>query len=460
MKIALISPKGPLYRHKGGIFKKSLRYQPLTLTTLASLIPAELNASVFLFDEGIENIPLDMDVDLIGITVITGTASRSYELAKSFRANGKTVVLGGPHVTLLPDEAKEHADAICIGYAEDTWPELLRDFKEKKLKPVYCQAENFSLDRPEMPFPQRDLFNKEQFLTQAVFEATRSCAHDCEFCVAPTAWGRKQFQKPVSWVIDDIRQVGERKILFIDLNLISDTLYAKELFEALTPLKIQWFGLSTVLIANDPDLMQLMARSGCKGLLLGLETINDASLKDAKKQFNGHVSYHSVIADLHQLGIAIQGCFVFGLDHDNKDVFAATVEFAIDCGIDLPRFSLLTPFPGTPLFKRLEQEGRILNRNWELYDGQHVVFQPRNMTPAELGAGHELAWKSIYQYSSIGKRLWKAKNFKPLLISANLGYRFYAHNLHQFYNCDWQLSAYPISPGPIFVQDKNKIICG
>ncbi len=235
MKIALISPKGPLYRYRGGIFKKSLRYQPLTLTTLAALVPPELLAELTIIDEGIMNIPESLDAELVGMTVITGTARRAYELAARFRAEGKTVVLGGPHVSLLPQEAAEHADAICVGYAEDSWPQLLRDFARGELKPAYYQAPDFSLDRPDMPFPRRDLLDQRHFLTQAVFEATRSCVHDCEFCVAPTAWGRQQYQKPIDWVIEDIRRFGQKELIFVDLNLISDKDYARELFTKLIP---------------------------------------------------------------------------------------------------------------------------------------------------------------------------------------------------------------------------------
>lgn len=445
MKLALISPKGPLYRFRRGIFKKSLRYQPLTLTTLAALVPAELGIDIELFDEGIQEVPENLRADIIGMTVITGTAKRSYELADRFRSRGITVVLGGPHVTLMPAEAKAHADAVVIGYAEDSWPQLLNDYSRGVLRPEYRQAADFSLDRPDMPFARRDLFQGRQFLTQAVFEATRACGHDCEFCVAPSAWGRRQFQKPVSWIVEDIRRQGGRRILFVDLNLVSDRAYAMELFTALVPLKVRWFGLATVLIAHDPELMRLMRHSGCRGLLLGLETITHGSLQDVGKKFNASVDYRRLIDDLHDLGIAIQGCFVFGLDHDTRQVFEATAQFAIEAGIDLPRFAVLTPFPGTPLHERLAAEGRILSRDWELYDGQHVVFQPRHMTAAQLAAGHEHAWKTVYRYRSIAQRLWKAKAWEPLALAANLGYRFYAHNLHRFYTCDWHLTALPRS---------------
>lgn len=190
-----------------------------------------------------------------------------------------------------------------------------------------------------------------------------------------------------------VARTGKRKVIFVDLNLVSDIGYAKRLFTALIPLNIQWFGLSTVLIAHNHELMELMARSGCKGLLLGLETVSDGSLKDARKKFNGSVDYKELIGDLHRLGIAIQGCFVFGLDHDTTDVFDRTVDLAIDARIDLPRFSVLTPFPGTSLFKRLEEEQRILTTDWSLYDAQHVVFRLALMSAHELELGHERAWK-------------------------------------------------------------------
>ncbi len=444
MKIVLISPKGPLYRHKGGIFKKSLRYQPLTLTTLAALIPEEFGAEVVLIDESIQAVPETLEADIIGITVISGTAKRSYELANMFRQQGKYVVLGGPHVTLIPEEAQHYGDTIFVGYAEQTWPQFLNDFVEGKCKQRYDQDETFTLDKS--PFARRELFDKGSFLTQAVFEATRSCVHKCDFCVAPSAWGSKQYQHSIDWVIEDIKRVGQKKIIFVDLNLVSDKAYAVELFTRLIPLNIQWFGLSTVLIAHDDALMELMARSGCKGLLLGLESISNTNLKTTHKQFNNSVDYAELINKLHRLGISIQGCFVFGLDEDTKDVFDETVDFVLETGIDLPRFAIVTPFPGTPLYRNLDQEGRILTKDWELYDGQHAVFEPKQMSVEELLYGHEYAWKKAYSYQGIAKRLWQAKNFQPLAITSNLGYRFYANHLDKFYNCDWQVESHIPNP--------------
>jgi radical SAM superfamily enzyme YgiQ (UPF0313 family) len=437
MKVALLSPKGPLYRNRGGIFKKSLRYQPLTLTTLAALAPPELDIDFALYDEGIADIPSDLDADLVGLTVITGSSMRAYELARHYRARGITVVLGGPHVTLMPQEARQHADAICVGYAEETWPQLLRDFAHGHMRPRYDQGHGFALTN--LPFPRRELLDKRHYLTQAVFEATRACAHDCEFCVVPTAWGRRQFQKPVSHVVEDIRRFGKRRIIFIDLNLISDRAYAAELFTALIPLNIRWFGLSTSLIGRDRALMELTARSGCAGLLIGFESICDSSLGDIRKRFNDPTLYRSLINDLHALGISIQGCFVFGHDHDTTDVFDETVQFTVDTGIDLPRFAILTPFPGTPLHQRLDREGRILTKNWELYDGQHVVYRPAGMTRRELQVGHEKAWRDVYSYGSILRRLAKSRTQLPIAVMANLGYRYYAQHLETHYTCDWPI---------------------
>ena len=438
MRIVLISPKGPLYRHRGGIFKRSLRYMPLTLPTLASLIPPELEADVELIDEGIADVdPARIAADLIGLTVITGTAVRSYELAAAFRARGIPVVLGGPHVTLVPEDAQAHADAIVVGYAEESWPELLRDFAAGRMRSRYDQRPGLSL--AGMPAPRRDLLPRRRYLTDDVFEATRACVHRCDFCVVPAAWGTKPFQKPVEEVVEEIRRKGARKLIFVDLNLIADRGYAVRLFEALIPLRVQWYGLATVHLGQDQELLSLAQRSGCKGILVGLESISRENLRASKKGFNSPGRYQELVAALHRHGIALQGCFVFGLDHDTPEIFLETARFAVEARIDLPRFAVVTPFPGTALYKRLESEGRILTRNWELYDGQHVVFQPAGMSVEELQRGIETAWRYAYSVPSMMARLAASPSPWPVRLGTNLGYRFYAHNLHRFYNCDWIL---------------------
>jgi radical SAM superfamily enzyme YgiQ (UPF0313 family) len=446
MRIVLISPRGPLYRHRTGIWKKSLRYAPLTLTTLASLVPAALDAEVVVVDEGISDIDTTIPADLVGISAITGTAPRTYELAAAFRKRGVPVVLGGVHPTLVPDEAARHADAVVVGYAEETWPELLRDFAAGHMRRRYTQEPGLSL--ANLPRPRRDLLPASRYATMNTIEATRGCIHSCEFCVVPAAWGRP-LQKPVGDVIADIKQLvarNGRRLIFLDLNLIADIPYAKELFAALIPLGLTWGGLATAMLAWDDDLLDLAARSGCRGILIGLESLNPGSLAETNKAFNLRKDYRYVIRRLHQRGIALMGCFVFGFDHDTTDTFMETAEFAVETNIDLPRYAILTPFPGTALFHRLKAEGRILTENWGEYDGQHVVYQPSQMSPAELLRGTERAWKKTYSYRSIAKRLWGARIQLPIAIPANLGYRFYAHRLHQYYTCDWQLAGQP----PVF----------
>lgn len=437
MKIALLSPKGSLYRHRGGIFKQSLRYAPLTLTTLAALVPDKLNARVEIYDEGIEDIDLQMQADLIGMTVISGSAPRAYELSDHFRKKGFPVVLGGPHVTLMPDEANQHADSIVTGYAEQTWPQLLRDFSNGQMKPRYYQNGDFSL--ANQPYPQRDLINRYAYSTIHTFEATRACIHHCDFCVVPSAWGTRPYQKSIEEVVSDIRQMHSNRLIFLDLNLISDLDYAKALFEALIPLKVRWFGLSTLLLAYDKELLALVAKSGCRGLLIGFESLSRKNLHSSRKGFNDPDRYLEVMQIFHQHRISIMGCFVFGMDEDTPDVFKKTAQFALDAKIDLPRYAILTPFPSTPLYHRLKGEGRILTEDWSLYDSQHVVFEPANMSVEELFLGTEMAWKYTYSYSSIFRRL-AGTNREPLItLAANIGYRFYANNLNKFYTCDVQL---------------------
>ncbi len=458
LRLALISPNGPLYR-RSGIFKQSLRYMPLTFPTLAALIPEELKVELTCFDEGHADVdPREIEVDLVGMTVITGTAERAYALAAAFRARGVTVVLGGPHVTLVPEDAAAHADAIVVGYAEESWPRLLRDFAAGTLRSRYTQSPDLVLSG--YPLPDRSVLPRHRYLTTNVFEATRSCVHGCEFCVAPSAWGRRPLRKPVEAVVADIRQHGARRAIFVDLNLISDLDYARSLLRALIPLRLSWYGLATVRIAEEPELLDLFEESGCRGLLLGFESILSTNLKTARKGFNRPELYAQTVQRLHAHRISVQGCFVFGLEDDTAEVCRQTAKLAVEVGIDLPRFAILTPFPGTPLFQRFEAEGRILTRSWEKYDGQHVVFQPARMSPAELEAATESAWRHVYSWRSIGKRLRRTAAPLPVAILTNLGYRHYARNLSRFYTCDWALALDPlagIAPEPRFSAATRKL---
>ena len=445
LRIALVSPRGPLYRHRGGAWKRQMRYAPLTLTTLAALVPDDVPAEVALWDEGLGDLPDDLDADLVGISAITGTAPRAYEIAGRLRQRGVPVVLGGVHPTLVPDEAHRHADAVVTGYAEDTWPEVVRDAARGRLRERYAQAPGLSL--AGRPHARRDLLPRGRVAQSHTLEATRGCQHRCDFCVVPTAWGGPM-QRPVGEVVDDVRQMGARKLLFLDLNLIGDVAYAKELFTALVPLGVTWGGLATTRIADDPDLLDLAARSGCRALLIGFESLAGDTLAETHKRFNAphtppETAYRRVLDQLHSHGIAVMGCFVFGFDADGPDVFDRTAAFVHDADVDLPRFAVLTPFPGTPLYRRLAAEGRLLTDDWGVYDGQHVVFEPARMSPGELLAGTERAWLQTYRWRSIAKRLAGSRTQLGLSLATNLGYRYYAHRLHTHYTCDWRLGPAP-----------------
>jgi radical SAM superfamily enzyme YgiQ (UPF0313 family) len=250
----------------------------------------------------------------------------------------------------------------------------------------------------------------------------------------------------VDQVIADVQQHGARKLIFVDLNIIADREYALRLFRALTPVRVQWYGLATVLLVKDQELLEAAASSGCKGLLMGLESISRENLRQSRKGFNSPEQFADLVQALHRHGIALQGCFVFGLDDDDADVFLETAEFAVQAKIDLPRFAIVTPFPNTALYNRLEREGRILTRDWELYDGQHVVFQPRKLSVRELQEGTEIAWKHAYSFRSIARRISASPAPWPVKVGTNLGYRFYANNLSRFYNCDWIIGRAPALP--------------
>lgn len=430
MKIILILPRGPMYRYKDGIFKKSIRYAPLTLTTLASLIPQEIDAEIDIIDEGIENLPQDFDADLVGITAITGTAMRAYAIADNIRKKGIAVVLGGVHPTLMPQEAMLHADSVVNGFAEESWPQLLRDFTQNKMKQLYTQSPTLSLAC--LPLPRRDLLKRKGYVTVDTIQATRGCVNFCDFCVVPVAWGHRMYFRPIKDVIKEMEQIESKDIFFVDVSPIEDRKYALELYGAMIPLKKRWVSPATIKIADDEELLKVAAQSGCRGLLIGFESASQQTLKKMGKGFNYVDKYKLQVQRLHDYGIAIQACFVFGFDTDDKTVFKRTVELANELKLDLPRYTAYTPFPGTPIFNKLKSEGRILEYNWSFYDAQHVVFKPVLMSSEELQEGLYWAWEQSYKYSSIFDRLCGSRCLLSYSIPANIAYRYYAHNLHKF----------------------------
>lgn len=430
MKIAFLAPAGAMHRCSGS-FGRALHYAPLTLTTLAAMIPESLDAEPVIYDETAGKIPLDIDADLICITAITGTAPRSYRYADYFRSLGKTVVLGGVHPTLMPDEAAQHADVVMTGFTEQTFPQMLMDYKAGTLKPRYDQGCEYTI--VNRPIPRRDLLNKKRYITINTVEAVRGCSLPCTFCAYPAAFGRKIYKRPVKEVIAEIEALDSREVLFPDVNLIADREYAVELFTAMIPLKKMWMGLATSSVGLDDQLIRLFESSGCKGLLIGFESISQSSQKFIHKGVNKVVEYGELMKRLHDAGIMVQGCFAFGADDEDKSVFEKTVEMVIRTKIDLPRYSILTPFPNTELYRQLEEQGRIVEHDWAMYDVEHCVFKPLKMSKEELENGIEWAWMETYKYSSILKRLAPFTNSPYISLPVNIfGYRGYANKFHKF----------------------------
>ena len=431
MKIALISPAGAMHRYNG-MFHKGLHYAPITLALLAALVPAELNADVVIYDETAEAIPLDTDADVIAITCITGTSSRCYRYADYFRSLGKTVLLGGVHPSLCPDEAAEHADAILTGLGEKTFPQALLDIRDGCLKPRYHG--DGCVDISNRPLPRKDLLNKKKYITLNTVEAVRGCNHTCTFCAYPAAFGQRVITRPVADVIAEIKTFKGKEVIFPDVNLIASVAYAKELFTAMIPLKKWWMGLTTTAIGHNDELLDIFEKSGCKGLLIGFESVNQATQQGIHKGVNRVEEYKALMEKLHRRGIMVMGCFAFGADEDGPDVFKRTVDLCIEAKIDLPRFSIITPFPGTEFYRELDAEGRIMERDYAMYDVEHCVYQPKQMTKEELEAGIAWAWKETYSWKNIWKRLdlTKIKTVKSIYALVNIGYRKYAKEFEIF----------------------------
>ncbi len=434
MKLLLVLPHGPIHRAQTGTYRRSLRYAPLTLAVLSSLIPKELHCQVRIIDEGADTWDprRHLDVDLVAISTMTGTARRAYAIGDFFRRHGIRVIMGGIHATLLPNEAKQHADCVITGLAEDSWPQALRDAHNGKLQPFYHMSHDFSWSSRPRPLPDRSIFDRRKYVTVNSIEATRGCAHQCTFCAVATAWNHRTFMRPIEEIRREIETLEGRELCFLDPSLTCNREYALSLFAALKPLNRWWVGCATIDTAHDPVFLKAMADSGCRGLLIGFESVAQPSLVEVRKPFNDVSQYRQAVRKYHDHGIAIQACFVFGLDTDDTDVFKRTVQFVYDAEIDLPQFSVLTPFPGTAVFADLEREGRIIEHNWSLYDAEHVVFRPRTMSPDRLQDGLLYAWQHAYSLRSIFRRLSGSRCLLSISIPANLGYNVYARHLSRY----------------------------
>jgi len=429
MRVLLILPNGHIHKIRIGTFVRSMREAPLTLTTLAALAPKDLNIDFRLVDESIDSVPLDDQPDLVGISVLTGTALRAFALARHFRLLGIPVVLGGVHVTIMPEEAVRHANSIVVGPAEITWPQLLRDFSHGHLGKVYKDDSLPNEWLTNIPTPRRDLQRSSGYMISNTIMATRGCQHACEFCTVPGVWPGYA-KRPVRDVIQDIQSMSGRLLTFNDVSLVDDVDYAKELFKAMIPLKRRWGGLATVRVADDPELLDVMARSGCRYLLIGFESISQPALREIHKGFNREEEYKSLMEALHAYGISVQGTFMFGFDSDDASIFEATVQRVIDLKVDIPRYSILTPYPGTGLYKRLLAEKRLLSCNWQDYDTMHVVFQPAKMSPDELYRGFKWAYRETFKIPRIVRRTFSLGFAGPINFVGNLTYKRFVRRLY------------------------------
>jgi radical SAM superfamily enzyme YgiQ (UPF0313 family) len=404
---------------KGNKWQKGLRMPQLTLPVLAALTPPDVE--VIVTEEEIEEVVYKSRVGLVGISYVTPLAARAYEIADEYRRRGTKVVLGGIHATALPEEAIQHADAVVIGEAENVWASLIEDFRAHRLKEFY-QSESYP-DLRGLPVPRRDLLKQGMTFSPYSIQTTRGCPFGCQFCSVSRFFGGTFRCRPVEDVVREIEGEDKKNWLFIDDNIIGNQPYAKELFHELIPLGIKWAGQSTVLMAKNDELLKLAAKSGCLGLFIGFESLNESNLREAGKGINKVKEYGECIKKLHDYGILVLASFIFGFDHDDKSVFERTVDFLIRSKVVAASLPVLVPYPGTKVYQQMEEEGRILTRDWSRYDYGNAVFRPKLMEPGELEEGARWAACRFYSRSSIISRA--AYNWRhPLVFSVmNASYR-------------------------------------
>lgn len=381
---------------------------PLALPYVASLVPPDINVSIV--DENVDEIDFEKQVDLVGISVLTTTAPRAYQISRLYRKRGTPVVLGGVHPTVLPEEASKHADAIVVGEAEGVWQKLLMDFQRGKMEKVYRRGSLCSLNA--LPRPRWDLMNKRAYLTTNVVQATRGCPYNCSFCAVPRFFGRKYRCRPIQDVIREIAALDGKLLGFVDADIMGNPSYAKELLRALIPHKKIWAGDAGIRVANDDELLRLAAKSGCKALFVGFESLSPESLQEAGKSQNIIEHYKAATDKITQHGISVLGGFMFGFDADDESVFERTVAFAIESKILYADFNILCPYPGTAVYHKLLREGRIIETDWSKYFGMYnVVFRPKRMSVEALREGCLWAWKEFYSSKSIFRRSLSRPNF-------------------------------------------------
>jgi len=404
----------------------------LICQTLAAVTPK--NHSIKMVDEAVEEVGYDLDVDLVAMTTFTRSAPRAYKIADEFRKRGKKVVLGGWHVTALPDEAKQHADSVVIGEGEDLFPQLLKDLEKNQLKPFYIQEKPVDLDQvPLITEEQRRLYKSSSF-SQSI-QISKGCPVGCNFCaISNMKFGNIHRTRSVENVIKEMETVHEKIISFADPSLTINPSYTKQLFRKMKGLnKIFACEGNANVLARDDELLKLAAEAGCLSWYVGFESICQETVDSIGKSTNKVENYKNVIKKVHDHGMRIEAAFMFGFDTDKPDIFDKTKDTIQDWELDLIDFSTLTPYPGTPLFNRLEKEKRILTRDWEKYDSFQVVFQPKNISVEELANGVQSMWQEFYSSQKTLNRTIKSVRLglKPFVFSCLRNYMYYKVSKHK-----------------------------
>lgn len=414
MKILLISPCAELKVRR----PKGIMMPQLALHILYGLTPSEY--SVKIIEEEVTDINFDEDCDLVGISCMTANAPRAYFIAEQFQQRGKKVILGGVHPSILPDEASKYADTVVVGEAEGVWEQILEDFKNGRLQKRY-HVENPSLEKyictSSKTNGKKRLFNVTPIMT------TRGCPYNCEFCCVNDLFGKKLRHTPIKNIIRDIIESKEKVFMFLDDNIIGNPKYAKDLFVAIKPLKIRWVGQSTISLANNPELMKLARESGCTGLFFGVESVSPVQLGAMRKSLTYINKLGESIKKIRDSGIHFHASMIFGFDNETKDVFLETLQFLNKNKVSSSSFNVLTPYPGTELYKRLKKEKRLIIEDWKHYDHNTVVFRPKGMTALELHEGRIWVKKEFNKISSTLRRLPDNFSNPWLYLALNRGAR-------------------------------------